>query len=196
MRIIVDSLNKIFKAPCRDPGSPALLFSKSTCCPCKCPGCAGFCKDQEAFCASGALMGGECYPFAIDIPFAPCCCGASIFMDIKSGGQYCDAVSSFPNAIAGSFDSVALREGFIVCIYEKKALVGSPFVVAKGPIIINNSNWKNSFYDPLIKPFQNYRMTWSTENMYGSARWQTPGSMIICKYDGTTEISEKGFEPI
>lgn len=162
------------------------------CCGCRCKGVTNFSKKPQIFCASGALMGGTCLTYSIDQPFAPCCCGVTIYMDIIDSGCYKQASSFFPKAISGSFDSVALKEGYVVCIYEKINFEGSPFVVAKGPIIINNSNWR-SYYGSRITAFQNYRLTWSSENMYRSNRWQRPGSIAIGLWDGETEIEEKGF---
>jgi hypothetical protein len=164
------------------------------CCCSKCIGCSGSSSGSSGassvLSASGALMGGTCVPFHVDQPFNPCCCSGSNIMDILDEGQYPNAGSVFGRAISGSFDSVAVKDGFVACFYAAPNFVGDPFVVAKGPVVINNANWRN---DLRSGPAPGYRMTWSTTNMYGDSRWSNPGSLIICKYDGSTSVPDIGF---
>jgi hypothetical protein len=157
---------------------------------CKCFGCKGNRrKVPRVFCASGALMGGLCVGGQSDQPFNSCCC-PRVYMDILDAGCYDIASNSFPRAIAGSFDSIAIKDGFVACLYAATNYVGDPFVVVKGPTIINNVNWRSVYPQ---SQFENYRMAWSSVDMYTSSAWQTPGSISICEYDGRTNVPEKGF---
>jgi len=169
----------------------SMLGSKCCCRQgCRCQGVYSFESDPSIFCASGALMGGNCVTSVFDKPFFPCCCGESVYMDIIDSGCYANAISSFPRAISGSFDSVALKEGYVVCMYANPDFRGSPFLVARGPIIVNNSHWRRTYYP---SQFENYRMAWSTVDMYFARYWQYPGSIAIGKWDRVTEINETGF---
>lgn len=157
----------------------------------QCPGCSGtFSGTADVLCASGALIGETCTPSHVDRPFESCCCPGHNFMDKLAEGEYPNAVSVFPNAIAGSFDSVAVKDGYIACFYAAQNFAGQPFVVAKGPIVINNRHWINNLRSGTAS---GYRSTWSLLNMYASSAWQYPGSLRICAYDGTSAVPDVGF---
>ena len=166
-------------------------LAESCGCCAQCPGCSGsFSGTADVLCASGALIGNQCVVSWTDQPFNSCALPGSNTIDKLAEGDYPDAVSVFPNAIQFSFDAVAVKDGYVACFYAAKNFAGTPFVVAKGPIVINNSNW---YLNSNWSPASGYRSAWSTVNMYGSSSWQRPGSLRICQYDGTSVVPEVGL---
>lgn len=112
--------------------------------------------------------------------------------------------AAFAASIAGSFDAVAIKEGFTICIYQKENFEGDPFAVIKGPKVINNIMWipksQGGFFNDVWDLFSPsleavyggiWPMYFSNVQMRGGV-WQSPGSIVLCRIS-STQVEQYGF---
>lgn len=102
-------------------------------------------------------------------------------------GKYPDNEKAFPNAVAYTFDGIAIDAGTRVKIYKKKNFKGKVLLNKKGPAIINNKIWKNDprykncnkevFNEPLQTNFTFKCRKWSKSNMHS---WSYGSLKVIC----------------
>ena len=108
----------------------------------------------------------------------------------------------FSASIAATFDGVAIKRGFAVCLYEKEYFEGSPYAVIKGPKIVNNimflpvsqgGQYNNAWENQLEAIYDGpYYMYWSNINMRGSY-WERPGSIVLCRTLEDSQVFQYGF---
>jgi hypothetical protein len=99
---------------------------------------------------------------------------------------------SFSESIAGTFDAIAIKAGYAICIYSQEYFEGRPFAVVKGPKIVNNIQYKNNTRWPEYPGVYGgqWPIYWSNSEMRNST-WQNPKSMIICKAERL--VTQFGF---
>jgi hypothetical protein len=108
---------------------------------------------------------------------------------------------AFRESIFGSFDGIAIKAGYAICIYTQQYFEGRPFAVVKGPKIVNNIQWipisqggsDNATWDEFgLSSIYNgeFPIYFSLSQMRGST-WQNPKSMIICKAERL--VTQFGF---
>ena len=102
-------------------------------------------------------------------------------------GQYPNNKKAFPNAVATTFDGIAIDKNTRVIIYSKKKYKGQILLDKIGPAIINNVVWKDEerisdfiekvFTEPLQSNFPHSCRQWSNSNMN---IWSKGSVKVIC----------------
>ncbi len=103
-------------------------------------------------------------------------------------GEYPDNTVAFPNAVAHTFDGIAIDKKTRVIIYSEKNFQGTVLLDKVGPAIINNGLWKNdvrymnvntkTFKEPLQTNFPQSVREWSEGNMQ---EWSYGSLKITCE---------------
>ncbi len=103
-------------------------------------------------------------------------------------GDYPSNAIAFPNAVAHTFDAIAVDKGTRVILYSKPNFKGRVLLDVTGPALINNVKWKNerriknvntkTFAGNLQALFPNSCRSWSSENMNN---WSNGSVKVICE---------------
>ena len=102
-------------------------------------------------------------------------------------GEYPSNKVAFPNAVAHTFDAIAVDAGTRVIIYSKPNFQGRVVLDVTGPALINNVKWKNDsrisnintkkLKDGLQSEFPPSCRRWSNEDMN---KWSNGSVKVIC----------------
>ena len=189
-------------------GSIAADPSDDFSCCCGFEGC-GVCENTdpdnvESFTVSGALFGKSCVSRHAVIPFDLTSCDegwANYYGTIVKTGRYPVAKDEFSEAVTFTFDGMAIKSGYVVCLYFKKNFgrtdldqdIGEPDMIFKGPKVINNTRPWVSFKDtPKSAPFPLYHSTPYTGDWHSIFGDQ---SIIVCRLpSSSTQVKQYGFE--
>lgn len=188
---------KLLGSIAADPGED---FS---CC-CGFSGC-GVCENTdpdgvESFTVTGALFGNSCISGHVVIPFQLKAC-SSYFGAIVKTGRYPIAENEFSAAVRSTFDGMAIKSGYVVCLYFRKNFnrtdldqdIGEPDMIFKGPKVINNTRRYELIQGtPKSAPFPLYHSTQYTGNWHSI--FSNP-SIIVCRLpSSSTQVEQYGFE--
>ncbi len=109
------------------------------------------------------------------------------FSNYVGAGNYPDNEKAFPNAVAQTFDGIAIDSGTRIIIYRERNFKGDILLDKTGPAIINNIIWKDddrykncnteTFKEPLQSNFPISVREWSKEDMQ---KWSYGSLKVIC----------------
>jgi len=184
-----------------DPGE---LQEDFGCC-CKVFSGCGLCDNTDpdgvdSFTVTGALFANYClYQWTV-IPFDECD-DQPYYGAIVKTGRYPIAREEFREAVYHTFDGMAIKEGYVVCLYfgpnfnrtygEDK--IPEPDMIFKGPKVINNTKqYFRARQCPDSAPLPLFHSTSYTGNWH--AIFSNP-SIIVCRLPSTTtQVKQYGFE--
>jgi hypothetical protein len=131
---------------------------------------------------SGLLMGGQAVELNISKIYKKDNCSEYV-----GEGEYPSNERAFPNAVATTFDGIAIDSGTRLIIYSGKNYRGNVLLDVTGPKIINNMIWKNDsrynhcntdrFPRDLEANYPRSVRIWSSGNMHD---WSYGSCKIIC----------------
>lgn len=111
------------------------------------------------------------------------------FSEYVGAGEYPDNTVAFPNAVASTFDGIAIDKGTKITIYSGKNFTGKILYEKVGPAILNNILWKNdsrygpkvdtTWKEPLETEYPRSVRSWSNSNMHN---WYYGSTKIECGY--------------
>lgn len=181
---------------------PEQLKKDFGCCCKEFSGC-GLCDNTDpdgvdSFTVSGALFANQCLLNWTVIPFGGC---GPYYGEIVKTGRYPTASEEFSEAIYHTFDGMAIKEGYVVCLYFRPNFnrtsdedkIPEPDMIFKGPKVINNTRRYSIFFQcPDSAPLPLFHSTAYTGNWHSIFR--NP-SIIVCRLPNTTtEVEQYGFE--
>ena len=184
-------------------GSQKTTLDDLKCC-CGFSGCA-LCDDQDpdgvdSFTVTGALFANKCLLYWTVVPFEFTACEFGYYGNIVKTGRYPEAKNEFAFAVYHTFDGMAIKSGYVACLYFQKNFnrstgdvdIPEPDMIFKGPKVINNTRRYPSPNTPSSAPFPLFHSTAYTGDWH--SRFNDP-SIIVCKLPSPgTVVSQYGFE--
>lgn len=108
--------------------------------------------------------------------------------EIVGAGDYPDNTKAFPNSVSTTFDGIAIDAKTRLIIYSKPNFQGKVLLDIDGPVIINNTIWKNDtrynhcntdiFPAKLQDTYPESVRRWSNSNMHD---WSFGSCKIMCR---------------